>query len=290
MSKPRIAFLGLGTMGSGMARRLLTHGFPLTVFNRNPERSQSFVGEGALVATSPCEAVAQAEVVVSMVADDGASRNLWLGESGALTGLPTGTTCIESSTVTVGWVKELAAGVVARQGELLDAPVTGSKAQAAAGELNFLVGGSEATLEKVRPVLMAMSRGIYPVGPSGSGAMLKLINNFLSGVQIAAMGEAMTMIERSGLDSTKALEVLTNGAPGSPMLKIVAARMAAGDYSPNFRLRLMAKDLGYAIAEGGKLSLELATGAAALKDFQKGLANGYGEQDIAAVLEAIRKS
>jgi 3-hydroxyisobutyrate dehydrogenase len=126
------------------------------------------------------------------------------------------------------------------------------------------------------------------LGPVGSGATLKLINNFLSGVQIASLAEAVTMIERAGLDRTKALDVLTNGAPGSPMVKTVAARMAAADYTPNFMLRLLAKDLGYAIEEGKKLSLELTTGTAALKDFQKGIAAGYGDKDVAAVLEAVR--
>jgi len=288
MNKPRIAFLGLGTMGSGMARRLLTHGFPVTVYNRNPERSKPFAAEGAQVAPTPRDAMVQAEVVISMVADDAASRNLWFGENGALTALSPKTVCIESSTVTVGWVKELAAAIQSRQSEFLDAPVTGSKAQAAAGELFFLVGGSESTLEKGRPVLSVMSTGIHHLGPVGSGATLKLINNFLSGVQIASLAEAVALMERTGLDREKALAVLVNGAPGSPMVKTVAARMSAADYTPNFMLRLLAKDLGYAIAEGQKASLELTTGVAALKDFQKGIAAGYGEKDIAAVLEAVR--
>jgi len=223
------------------------------------------------------------------VSDDPASRDLWFGPTGALTALSPKTVCIESSTVTVGWVKELAAAIQARQSEFLDAPVTGSKAQAAAGELFFLVGGSESTLEKVRPVLAVMSKGIHHLGPAGSGATLKLINNFLSGVQIASLAEAVTLMERTGLDREKALAVLVNGAPGSPMVKTVAARMAAADYTPNFMLRLLAKDLGYAIAEGQKASLELTTGMAALKDFQKGIAAGYGDQDIAAVIEAVRK-
>src|ERR1039457_2504262 len=107
MSKPRIAFLGLGIMGSGMARRLLANGFPLTVFNRNPEKSKPFAAEGAGVAHSPREAAAQAEVIISMVADDIASRSLWLGDSGALAAARAGTICIESSTVTVDWVREL---------------------------------------------------------------------------------------------------------------------------------------------------------------------------------------
>jgi len=290
MSKPRIAFLGLGIMGSGMARRLLVSGFPLAVFNRNAAKSRPFAQEGAQVAGSSREAAAQADVIVSMVADDVAARSLWLGENGALAAATRGTVCIECSTVTVNWVRELSAAAAARGCEFLDSPVTGSKTHAAAGELSFLVGGDAATLEKARPVLAAMSKAIIHLGPAGSGALLKLINNFVCGVQVAALAEALAMIERSGLDRAKALEILTGGAPGSPLVKTVAGRMTAPDFTPNFLLRLMAKDLGYAIAEGGKLSVELITAAAALEDFQRAIAAGHGEQDIAAVVEPFRKS
>ena len=289
MSKPRIAFLGLGIMGSGMARRLLVNGFPLTVFNRNIERAKPFAADGATVAVSPHEAASQADVIISMVADDIASRSLWLRENGALAAAKPGVVCIECSTVTVDWARELAAAVAAKQCEFLDAPVTGSKPHAAAGELNFIVGGSAAVLEKVRLVLAAMSKTIVHLGPTGSGSLFKLINNFVCGVQVASLAEAMAMIERGGLDRAKALEILTNGAPGSPLVKAVAARMTAPDFTPNFLLRLMAKDLGYAIQEGGKLAVELRTAAAALEAFQRGIADGHGEKDIAAVVEPFRK-
>jgi 3-hydroxyisobutyrate dehydrogenase len=290
MSKPCIAFFGLGIMGSGMARRLLTNGFPLAVFNRNAEKSKPFAAEGAHVAMSPREAAAQADFIISMVADDNASRSLWLGENGALAAAKPGTVCIECSTVTVGWVKELAAAATARGCEFLDAPVTGSKTHAASGELSFLVGGDFATLEKARPVLAAMSKAIVHLGPTGSGALIKLINNFVCAVQVASLAEAMTMIERSGLDRARALEILTAGAPGSPLVKTVAARMTTPDYTPNFLLRLMTKDLGYAIEEGGKLSVNLATAASALGIFKQAMASGHGDQDMSAVVEQFRKS
>ena len=275
-------------MGSGMARRLLGAGFPLAVFNRNGEKSKPFAAAGALVAHSPRAAAAQADFIFSMVADDLAARSLWLGEQGALASARPGTVCIECSTVTVDWVRELAAEAKARGGEFLDAPVTGSKTQAAAGELNFLVGGDSASLEKARPVLAAMSKAIVHLGPTGSGSLLKLINNFVCGVQVAALAEAVAMIERSGLDRARALEILTNGAPGSPLVRAVSTRMTTPDFTPNFLLRLMAKDLGYAIMEGGKLSVELMTAAAALKAFQRAIATGHGEQDIAAVVAPLR--
>jgi 3-hydroxyisobutyrate dehydrogenase len=224
-----------------------------------------------------------------MVADDNASNFMWLGSDGALGAAKAGTVCIECSTVSVGWVRELAKRAAGVGCELLDAPVTGSKVQAAAGELNFIVGGEPAVLEKVRPVLAAMSKTILHVGPTGSGALLKLINNFVCGVQVAALAEAMAMIERAGLDRAKALEIIANGAPGSPLVKAVSTRMTVPDYTPNFLLRLMAKDLTYAVNEAGKFSLELATATAALGDFQRGIAAGHGDKDIAAIVEPFRK-
>jgi len=287
-AKPHISFLGLGIMGGGMARRILAAGFPLAVFNRNQEKSKPFASEGARVADSPAEAARNADVIISMVADDKASRSLWLGETGALATAKVGTICIECSTLSVGWIRELAAAAQKQKCELLDAPVTGSKAQAASGELKFMVGGNVAALEKARPVLAAMSKSITHIGPIGSGALLKLINNFVCGVQIAALAEAMALIEANGLDCAKAHEIIAHGAPGGPLVKAVWIRMTAPDYAPNFLLRLMAKDLTYAIAEAKKNSIELATAAAALDEFQKAIAAGHGEKDLAAVVEPFR--
>jgi 3-hydroxyisobutyrate dehydrogenase len=289
MSKPRVAFLGLGIMGAGMARRILDAGFPLSVFNRNPAKAAPLASAGAAVASSPGQAASSADVIISMVADDPAARAVWLGADGALAAAGPGAVCIESSTATVGWVRELAKAAAARGCEFLDAPVTGSRSHAAAGELRFLVGGAPAALERVTPVLAAMGKTITHLGPSGSGALVKLINNFVCGVQVASLAEAVAMIERSGLDRDRALEVLTHGAPGSPLLKTIAARMTAADFTPNFFLKLMAKDLGYAIGEGRGLSVELATAAAALGDFKGAIAAGLGEKDMSAVVEPMRR-
>jgi len=289
MSQPRVAFLGLGIMGGGMARRLLGAGFPLAVFNRDPAKAAPFAAAGACVAATPREAAAGAQVVISMVADDSAARAVWLGHDGALAGATPGAVCIESSTVTVGWVRALAAATAAAGCELLDAPVTGSRVHANSGELNFLVGGDAAALERVRPALAAMSKTITHIGPAGSGAMLKLVNNFLCGVQAASFAEAVAWVERAGLDRAKALDVLTNGTPGSPLVKTLAARMTAPDYTPNFLLRFMAKDLGYAGLEAAAQSLDLATANAARKIFQGGIAAGDGDKDMAAVVEQFRR-
>jgi 3-hydroxyisobutyrate dehydrogenase len=289
MTKPRIAFFGLGTMGSGMARRLLGAGFSLTIYNRSVDKAAPFASEGAVVAASPREAAAGAEILVSMVADDHASRGMWLGEEGALGGAAPGAVLIESSTLSVEWVRDLAAQAGALGCELLDAPVTGSRPQAASGELCFLVGGAAGALEKARPVLEAMSRAIVHLGPTGSGALLKLINNFLCGVQAASLAEAIGLVERGGLDREAALGILTGGAPGSPLVKALSGRMTAREYTPpNFLLRLMAKDLAYAAAEGESRGIDLVTAAAGLKVFRQGITHGDGDRDLSAVVEQFR--
>ncbi|HEX2853895.1 MAG TPA: NAD(P)-dependent oxidoreductase [Opitutaceae bacterium] len=287
-AKPPVAFLGLGLMGAGMAHRLAGAGFPLVVYNRNREKSAPLGAAGARIAASPREAAAGAQIIVSMVADDAASRGMWLGDSGALAGAARGTLLIESSTLTVDWVNELAKAATARGCEFIDAPVTGSRPQAAAGELNFLVGGTAASLENARVVLSVMGRSVTHLGPVGSGAMLKLINNFLCGVQAASLAEAMAMIERTGLDRARALEILTTGAPGSPLLKTFSGRMTAADFTPNFLLRLMAKDLTYARQEGNHRGIEMTTAAAALQVFQRAIDKGDGDKDVSAVVEQFR--
>jgi 3-hydroxyisobutyrate dehydrogenase len=290
MTKPRVALLGIGLMGSGMAGRLLSANFPLSIYNRNREKAKPVADAGAYLASTPREAAARADVILSMVADDPASRAVWLGENGASAGAAPGTVWIESSTLTVGWVRELAAAA-SRQGcALLDAPVTGSRPQAAAGELRFLVGGSGAGLETARPVLAALGNDILHFGPTGSGALMKLINNFMSGVQAASLAEATAFILASGLDHDKALAVLTSGAPGSPLVKLLSARAQAGDFTPNFVLRLMAKDLSYAIEEAGRHQLGLETAAGALAVFQQAMAEGYGDKDFSSVIESSANS
>ena len=289
MSKTNIAFFGLGLMGSGMARRLLSAGFPVTVFNRNREKAHALEGAGAKIAATPREAAQHARVIVSMVADDDASRSMWLGEQGALAGVAPAALLIEASTLTVEWVRELAAAAAAKGCELLDAPVTGSKGHAAAGELGFLVGGSSEALEKARPVLAVMSRNVIHIGPTGSGALLKLINNFLCAVQAASVAEALTLIERSGLDRDKVVEFLMNAAPGSPVFKTVLPRMVSGDFTPNFKLALMVKDLVYSLKEGERHGMKLSSVEFALNAFEHAVSDGKGGNDFSAVVEPMRK-
>lgn len=285
-----IAFLGVGTMGAGMAGRLLEAGFTVAVWNRHRDRTDALVARGARAADSPKAAASGADLVISMVADDAASRAVWLGPDGALAGAARGTIAIESSTLSPAWIGELA-GHAAKAGcELLDAPVTGSRTHAASGDLLFLVGGPAAALERARPALAAMgSRGIVHLGPTGSGARLKLINNFVCGVQAAALAEAVALIERLGLDPAQAFPVLSDGAPGSPLVKGVGQRMLKHDYAVNFALGLMHKDLSYAIAEGARAGVPLRTAGVARDLFGDAIAAKLDDSDFAAVIEPLRR-
>lgn len=287
MSKPKVAFLGLGIMGGGMARRLLSAGFPVAVYNRNQEKAAPLGSEGAFVAKTPREAAARSEVILSMVSNDDASRSVWLGEHGALAGAASKTLLIESSTLTVGWIHELAAKAAERGCRFLDAPVTGTKPHAASGDLTFLVGGASESVDAAMPVFSVLGHQTNHLGPVGSGALMKLINNFICGVQAASLAEGLALIRVGGLDRDKALSILTSGAPGSGIVKRVASRVTAGDFDPNFALRWMAKDLSYAIAEGSDRKIPLQTAAAALSVFQKAIEDGHGDEDFSAVSKAL---
>jgi 3-hydroxyisobutyrate dehydrogenase len=291
MAHSRVAVLGLGIMGSGMAGNLLRAGFPVTVSNRSPERAKPLADAGARVAASARDAAANADVIVSMVADDRAAHDVWMGGQGALAGVRTGTLLVESSTVSVGWINELARAADAKGATLVDAPVTGSREAAASGQILFLAGGTAEDVERVRPVLSAMGRGVVHAGPTGSGALLKLVNNFMCGVQVAALAETIAFVERSGLDPSTAIDMLLSGAGGSPLVKTLGPRMVARDFDePHFLLRLMAKDITYAREEAAQRGLTLKTANCVLGLLEQALASGQGERDFSAVIEPIRAS
>jgi 3-hydroxyisobutyrate dehydrogenase len=283
MPKTNVAFLGLGIMGSGMANRLLSANFSLTVYNRNREKCLPFEKDGAFIASTPREAASRSQVVISMVGDDTASREIWLGEHGALQGASRDSILIECSTLSRDWIAELASKASERGCKFLDAPVTGTKPHAAAGELVFMVGGSPETLEAARPVFSVLGRDVLHMGPVGSGSAMKLINNFVCGVQAASFAEALSMIDAGGLDRTTALSVLTGGAPGSGIVKRIAERVATNDFTPNFALHWMAKDLSYALRNAADQGIPLQTATAALSVFRQAIAEGHGDEDFSAI-------
>lgn len=285
----KVALLGLGTMGSEMARNLLKAGFPLRVYNRTYEKAEALRSEGAVAARTPQEAASGADVVLSMLADDGASRATWLGERGALAAMNAGAVAVDCGTVSPGWIAEFHQAAQAKGIHAVDAPVTGSRPQAEAAQLTFLTGADTEILERIHPVLQSMSKEILHAGPVGSGVQLKLINNYLCGVQVASFAEALVWIERSGLDNAQAVNFLKRAAPGSPIVATMAERMAKRTYEVNFLLDLMRKDMTYAQQAALDFGVVLSTAENAEGLFAKAQREGYGTRDMAAVIEVVRR-
>lgn len=285
---PSIALLGLGTMGQGMAANLLKAGFPLTVWNRSKAKTESLAKMGAVVADRPADAAKNASFVLAMLADDNASRTAWLQKDGALEAMPLQSIAVECSTLSPAWIAELHDAFTQRGLHMAEAPVTGSRAQASAGQLNFLVGADEETLAGIKPVLQCMSKEILHLGPVGSGAQLKLINNFLCAVQVTSFAEALTWMEQTGLRLDAALDFLKRGAPGSGIVSAMSDRMTQRTYEVNFLLRLMAKDIRYARDAAAVLGVELKSSSPALELFREAEDQGFGEKDMSAVAEVVR--
>ena len=287
--KQTVAILGLGTMGMGMAKNLLKAGFTVHAYNRTRSKAESLAADGAHIHETPADAARAADIIVAMLSDDNASRAAWTGPQGALSSAKAGAVLIDSSTITPAWVEELGELAKIRDLEFLDAPVTGSKAQAEGKQLNFLVGGDAKTLERARPALEAMGQSVIHLGPVGCGARMKLINNFLCGVQVASLAEAVVWIERSGLNREQALEFLKKAAPGSPLVAGVSTRMVEATYGVNFFLSLMKKDMNYAQADAKTLGVELRTAATAESRFEEAVQAGLAEKDMSAVIEPLRR-
>ena len=240
-----VAFIGVGAMGAPMAMNLLAAGFSLRVYNRNAKRAAPLADKGATLCASPAEAATGAKFVVSMVADDVATRGVMLGEHGVLAGAAPGTIVVDSSTNTPAMSREVAAAAAARGCSYLDSPVSGSIAQARGKELVFMVGGDRAAFDAAQPLYSAMGRMSKLMGGPGAGATIKLINNMLSGTMNAAIAEAMSVAEAAGLDPAAAQEVLNEGAAASRLTRTKMDKIRARDFSPQFQLALMEKDLRY---------------------------------------------
>ena len=289
MSK-NIALLGLGAMGSRMAANLLKADHALTVWNRTPEATAALVAQGAKQAPTPRQAAAGADFVFAMVRDDEASREVWLSpDHGALAGLKEGAIAIESSTLTPGWIRKLGLAVAARGSTLLEAPVAGSRPQAEAAQLVYFIGGDEAVLKQVKPLLMAMGSTITHVGPLGSGALVKLSTNALLGVQVTVLAELIGILRRSGADVASALKAIGGTAAWSPAANNLSSSMLAENFSPQFPVELIEKDFRYAVDAAGSPT-EAPTIAAACGVFQKAIANGFGGDNMTSVVQLFTKS
>ncbi len=284
----RIALLGLGIMGAGMAANWQKNGFPLTVYNRTRSKTAAFAAQGARIADTPADAARNADVILSMVTDDNASRALWLGDSGILSGAKPGTLMIESSTISPDWARTLGREVTARGYEFLEAPVTGSKAAAADGQLVLFIGGEPSTLEKARPALEGISRQINFMGAVGMAATWKLINNMMIAAQMVAVSEALALAHKAGLDMAQVAALIANGASASPIVKGKLPRLTEHHFTDTeFALSNMLKDTRYALAMAEQFGVPLEVVKAASATYTRADERGLGQQDMSAVIEVI---
>jgi 3-hydroxyisobutyrate dehydrogenase len=278
-----IAFLGLGAMGSRMALNLQAAGFALRVYNRDRAKARPLVDNGAQASDTPAAAVQGASFVVSMVADDVATRAVMLGADGAVAAATAGTIIIDSSTNTPAMAREVAQAAAARRVQYLDAPVSGSLAQAQGKELVFMVGGEQVAFERAQPLFKAMGRMSKYMGGPGTGATIKLINNMLSGTATAAIAEAVIAAEAAGLDRAATLEVLAEGAAGSRLLKTRMPKMFGRDFAPQFQLQLMEKDLRYFLLLAQELDRPMPVAALVRSQFQAARRSNLGALDSSAL-------
>lgn len=279
----KVAFCGLGNMGTPMATRLVEAGHEVTVWNRAADRTQALVARGATVAATPAAASEDADVVITMLADDGAVKDVVFGPDGVAEGIRPSAVLVDMSTVAPATSRSLASRVPEGVG-VLDAPVKGGPARAAEGRLKILVGGDAATFERVGPILSAMGEP-RRVGPSGSAAAAKVLNNYAVIVLVSVLGEALVLADALDIDEAAALEVLE----GTP-LEATARRQwprATGEAPPSFKMRLAAKDLDLAIEAARTASADLAIAEVARVRLDRAMAQDMREDDQAAVVRSM---
>ncbi|MEM9801970.1 MAG: NAD(P)-dependent oxidoreductase [Planctomycetota bacterium] len=285
----RVAVLGLGGMGSRMAGRILGAGHDVTVWNRSAERAAGLVERGASRAATPREAASGADVVLSMVRDDDASRGVWLGADGAAGGLRAGAIALEASTVTPNWIAELARAVESMGAALLEAPVVGSRPQADAGSLITLAAGPRNVFERARSVLDATSGKVVHVGELGHGAAAKLAVNALFASQVSAAAEAIQMLRSCGIADDRWVGLLTDLPIVSPPLAQAIQGIARGRFDPAFPVELVEKDLAYFV-ETASSSGSISPVASAVRGlFANAIAEGDGGANIHAVARVYER-
>ena len=277
-------------MGAGMAHNLLKAGYSVTVYNRTVAKTQALVAAGAASSASPAEAVADADFIVTIVGDDDSSKEIWLGEKGVLAGNPKQKAiAIESTTISLGWVRELGQRLKANGLRFIDSPVTGGRKGAENGTLTLLAGAAEDTLQAARPIMEVYSQEIIHFGQVGAGTTYKLIVNLMVAAQATALAEGLLLAEKSGLDMAQVVQSLTSGAVASRIVKAYAANMVKGDHEPvNFAARWLHKDASYALDLAAELGQAMPLSAVAAQLYQMALAKGVTEKNASAVIEALR--
>ncbi len=287
---PRIAFLGLGAMGSGMAARLVDAGFDVTVHNRSAAKSDELAKRGARVATDPADAVRGAQVVLlSLATADVVARALF-GPDGAVTGLAPGAVVADLSTVSPDAAVRQAQLLAARGHRGLDACVLGNARHARDGELRFMIGGDAAAVQVLAPVLETLAKEVRHLGPSGSGAKAKIAMNLLMGAQMQALAEAIVYGEAAGLDRDTLISMIAASGYSSPMMAFKCRAMADRTFErADFKLALMRKDLGLVLDQARSLGVALPVTAAGHQVLTAAVERGLGDLDCSAVLVEVER-
>lgn len=286
----QIAFIGLGHMGLPMARNLLKAGFALKVFDLVADAVETLAKEGAQAASSAADAVQGQTVVISMLPASRHVEDLYLGDSGLLKLLKPGTLVLECSTIAPESARKVHKAAATLGQQMLDAPVSGGTAGAAAGTLTFMIGGEAATLDKARPIFAAMGSNIFHAGPDGAGQVAKVCNNLVLAVQMIATAEAMALGVASGLEPTVLAEIMRQSSGGNwtlekynPWPGVMENAPASRGYSGGFMAELMAKDLGLAQEAAQVTASSTPMGALALQIYRLLLKQGKGKQDFSVV-------
>ena len=285
----RIAVLGLGMMGSAIARRLEAAGHELYVWNRSPGPTDEFGSRGAQVLASPSEALKLAELAILMLADGPAIEQVALGPDGVLADGASGT-LMDMSTISM----ETSAGIAAEAGRrgvtFLRAPVSGNPSVVVAGNLGIIVSGPRAAFDELSPTLLDIGPNLFYVGEGEQSRAVKLALNLMSGGTAELLSEALVLAEENGIERGKVLEVMAGSAIGSPFIRYKTEPLIAGDYSPTFTARLLAKDLGLALDCGRAVGVPLPITAATEELVQDAIARGLGEDDLMVLLPRLRQA
>lgn len=288
--KPKVGLIGLGLMGAPMGRNFLKTGFPLTVWNRTRDKAEKLGAEGAIVASSPREVAAAADVLITIVSDPPALESVLWGENGALAALRKGSVLIDSSTVSPGLARRIAAACAERGADFLDAPVTGGTWGAEKGELVFMIGGKKEVLDRVEPVLQAVGKRFFLLGPNSAGQTVKLAMNMILALEVEALAEGLELVTRAGVAGERLIEVLQSSMGRAAVLDVKAPVIMKRDFTPSFPLRLMHKDMRLALELAKENGVELPAGAAAFAAYSAVKAAAKGDVDYAAIANYWKKN
>ena len=285
----KVGLIGLGLMGRPMGHNLLKAGYSLTVWNRTAARAESLVASGAKLVKSPKEVAAAADVLITIVSDPPALEEVLWGssgkDSGALGALRPGSIYIDSSTVSPGLARKIAAACCERQVAFLDAPVTGGTWGAEKGELVFMVGGDAQVLKDAEPVFSVMGKRWFHLGPNAAGQTIKLAMNLILALEVDALAEGLALVTAAGLQGEKLVEVLQSSMGRAAVLDVKAPLLLKGEYPPSFPLRLMHKDVGLALDLAKEVGVTLPAGAAAYSTYSAVKNAAKEDLDYAAVMK-----